>query len=409
MLLLALLAVPVVFGVTVFFLGKNRITVFELLIQLAVACALMVGGYYLTRWAGLQDEEVWSGRVVSKPSGSSSCCHSYRCRCRQECTGSGSKRTCSEKCDTCYEHASDWYHEAWSSNGERIYRSACDRSSPESWSRIRIGEATAVAHRYTNYIKADPRDFVPPAAGTVTAPIPAYPAADGWHARRFLFVGTILPPNAGLIDLALDELNADIGAPKQVNAIVVVANDPSPAYFDALRVAWLGGKKNDVVLVIGTPAFPAIAWARVMAWNKATGGEDEFKGGLAARIEALGTFDGTAVLAVLREEIEARYVRRSFSELEYLIARAQPPGWAVILLFILGLGVSAVLHWAFWRNRRQLSGAAPHVVVGRLARRLRARLQGHELPAEDGASGPPASPTPRIKSRQRRQRDDDAS
>ena len=102
-------------------MGKNRITVYELLIHLVLARALMIGGYYLTRWAGLQVVEVWSGQVVSKPSGSSSCCHSYRCRCR------------------------------------------------------------------------------------------------------------------------------------------VVTNDPRPAEEGALRAAWLGGKNNDVVIVAGTPAFPAIA------------------------------------------------------------------------------------------------------------------------------------------------------
>ena len=121
---LALLAVPVVSGVAVFFLGKNRITVHDRLIQLVVACALMIGGYDLTRWAGLPDEEVWSSRVVSKPSGSSSCCHSYRCRCRQGCTGMGSKRTCSETCDTCYEHAIDWYDEATSARPRRSTRSS---------------------------------------------------------------------------------------------------------------------------------------------------------------------------------------------------------------------------------------------------------------------------------------------
>jgi hypothetical protein len=370
MLLLVLLAVPIVVGVATFFLGQSRITLLELAIQLLVVCGLMIGGYYLTRWGGIQDYELWNGRIASKPSGGMGCCHSYECNCSERCSGTGKDRKCQRVCQTCYRHGGDSYYEARTSNDELVYESRCDTSTPSDWSAIRIGDPTVVEHRYTNYIKADSSEHIKAAARHFDDKLPAYPPViSRWKARRFLAVG-VTGLDTGRLDYALDELNADLGAKKQVNTIVVVVDEPDPVYADALAEDWLGGKKNDVVLVIGTPAFPTIAWARVIAWNRSSGGENEFKGVLSARIEGLGSFDGDRVLAILREEIERGYERRAFSDFEYLMARAKPPGWAVALLFGVGLCASGLLHWLFWRNRRQML-TAPHVSVRAWWRRFR--------------------------------------
>ena len=373
-LLFVLIAVPVVVGVAAYFFGKRKITTLEAVIQIGVVAALVIAGYYLFRWVGVQDYEVWNGRIASKHSGTSRCCHSYDCNCRDECSGSGKDRTCRRVCDTCYEHASDTYYRAVSTNDEEVYYSGCwepGSSSPPRYDAIRVGEPTAWEHRYTNYVRAAPEELVPadPSGGRFAEVLPPYPRPSGWRARRFLFVGIDHPDAAG-IDQALDELNADLGAAKQVNLIVVVASEKEPAYFDALRATWLGGKKNDVVLVIGAPRFPEIQWVRVMAWNVAAGVEDEFKGNLVSRVEALGSFDGAAVLAALRDEVERRYQRRSFSELEYLMARARPPGWAVAVLFGVGLCLSSLLAWIFWRNQRRMRGRAPHERVRAFLQRL---------------------------------------
>ncbi|MCA9677016.1 MAG: hypothetical protein KC464_18460, partial [Myxococcales bacterium] len=380
MLLLLLLLPPVVVGVAAFFLGKRRITPLEVVVQIGVVGALIVGGYYATRWLGVQDTEIWNGRIASAGSGTSSCCHSYDCNCHEVCTGEGDQRSCSQHCDTCYEHSSDVYWEAYSSNGEQVYYDGCNppgSPTPARYLDIRLGEPTAVEHRFTNYVKADPDALIhrDPALRRFRSRLPPYPRVSGWQVRRFLFVD-LAPADMLELDDALDELNADLGAAKQVDVIVVVVAEEDPAYFDALAAAWLGGKKNDVVLVIGAPRFPAIAWARVMAWNKATGAEDELEGALARRVELLGAFDGAAVLAVLRDEITRGYQRRPFSELDYLMARARPSGTAVAVLLALGLALSALLQWRFWRNQRRMTGLAPHLRVTAAVRRLRAWWRG---------------------------------
>lgn len=359
MILLALLLVPALIATVGYYRGEGRITLPELGIQLALMGGFMVGGYYLARWGGLQDYEIWNGRVADKDSGSEGCCHSYDCNCREECSGTGAERSCSRVCDTCYEHSYDDWYNATSTNGEEIYYDGCNPPGspiPYTWSNIRIGEPTAVEHRFTNYIKAAPEDFFPNWNSAPAYALPEYPEVLGWRANRFLFVN-IFNSEAENLNNALAELNADLGRPHQVNLIVVVAPEEDPAYFDALQAKWLGGKKNDVVLVIGAPRFPEITWVRVMAWNIASGVEDAFKGEVQRRVEALPRFDGYAILDILRQEVKDKYVRRPFAEFAELSARATPPWWATILLFLLAIGGSALLHRLFrnnlWRDREK--------------------------------------------------------
>jgi hypothetical protein len=369
--LVLLLFVPVVVGVVAFFLGKNRITALELAIQVLVVAALLSGGWYLARWTALYDNEIWNGRVASKQSGTGRCCHSYKCNCRESCNSSG---TCSETCSTCYEHSHDEYWDVTSTNGETVWQSRCNppgSETPARWLEIRIGEPTAHEHLFTNYVKADPMALLGPPADVerFRDELPEYPRVTEFHADRFLFVG-VSAPDAGELLRELAELNADLGAKKEVNAIVIVVAEADPAYFEALHTAWLGGKKNDVVLVIGTPSFPRIAWTRVMAWNAASAAEDDFKGMLAESVLRLGTFDGRAVLARLRTEIEARYTRRSFAELAWLLDRATPTPGALAALTVFGLVVSGGFTIAFWLNRREMDGATPGERVAALWRRL---------------------------------------
>lgn len=373
MVLLLLLLVPIAVGIGGFFLGKKRITPREAVGQIAIVGVLIVGGYYLTRWAGIQDTELWNGRIASKPSGSEHCCHSYECNCRTVCSGAGKDRKCDRKCDTCYRHSSDYWFKAITDNNETVYDDDCETSTPSFWTKIQIGDPTVVEHRFTNYVLADPGAIIPEAKRTeFEAKLPAYPKIfAGWKARRLIFAG-LTHERADVLDWKLSEINADLGKKKQVNMIVVVVREADPQYFDALRAAWLGGKKNDVVLVIGVPEYPAIAWTRVMAWNRATGSEDAFRGGLEARILALNTFDGDAVLDGFAHEVERAYERRAFSELDYLMARAKPPVWALIVMVVVGLLASGGLQHRFWHNRSTMYGPPPHERVIAWWKRLRA-------------------------------------
>ncbi len=110
MALLGLLLVPIIVMMVGFFLGKGRITGKEFAVQLGVVVALITAGYFIARWDKTADTEIWNGRVAEKTKGTEHCCHSYKCRCRDVCSGSGEQRSCHEECDTCYRHSYDkWW------------------------------------------------------------------------------------------------------------------------------------------------------------------------------------------------------------------------------------------------------------------------------------------------------------
>ncbi|MBA3540196.1 MAG: hypothetical protein H0T79_11265, partial [Deltaproteobacteria bacterium] len=131
------------------FVGKRRITPLEVVIQIAIVGCLIVYGYYSTRWSGIQDTEIWSGRIARTNVEGTRCCHSFKCNCRQECkTDAKKKTTCGEVCSTCYKHAGDTRYTATSSNGELVYSNGCNGpgETPTSWHAVKVGDTTAWEH-----------------------------------------------------------------------------------------------------------------------------------------------------------------------------------------------------------------------------------------------------------------------
>ncbi|HTK05340.1 MAG TPA: hypothetical protein VL500_07165 [Candidatus Eisenbacteria bacterium] len=356
MVLFGLLVVPILIGLAGLLLGKGLITWKELIAQEFVVVLFIVVGYLIALHAQTSDTEIWNGVIASKTAGRERCCHTYSCDCHQVCSGSGKDRHCHQECDTCYHHGGrktgwdgDLTWDASSSNGEHVYHDGCNSpgsSPPARWNAIVVGEPTAVEHSYTNYIKGNP-DTILRRSGArerFASRIPAYPEVyDYYRADRFLAVGVGVP-ELRRMNARLSEINATLGAPKQVNVTVIVVNEGDQAYLEGLREAWLGGKKNDLVVVIGAPDFPRIAWAGVMSWTR----NEEVKLAIRDRIAGMETFDGDAVLGIVAEEVRAKFVRRPMADFEYLRSTIEPPSWACWLLFILGCLASLGLTWYFW-------------------------------------------------------------
>jgi hypothetical protein len=352
MILLGLLAIPIIMGLIGLLFSKGRVTVKEFLCHEAIMVALVIAGYYIARAGQISDTEIWNGVVASKKHDDrESCCHSYRCNCRK-CGCDKNGNNCSECCDTCYEHSHDqgWY--AYSSNGETVYSDRCNppyASEPLRWTRIDIGEPTAVEHSYDNYIKGNPDSIMrrQGLAERYADLIPDYPRVyDLYRANRFLAVGTSVRDQATL-NLRLSEINARLGSPRQVNLIVIVVGTADQIYAEALKEAWLGGKKNDLVTVIGVnPDNPGeISWVSVMSWTR----NEDIKLSIRDRIMDLKSLDGDRVLDIIEQETATKFVRRPMADFEYLASTIEPPTWACWLLFALGVIISVGLQVYFWK------------------------------------------------------------
>jgi hypothetical protein len=119
-----------------------------------------------------------------------------------------------------------------------------------------------------------------------------------------------------------------------VNAIVVIAKTDDPNYEYALRDAWEGANKNDVVLVIGSKNYPTIDFVRVISWTK----NELFKVELRDNVQELGTIQRAPIMNLLQTQISKNFERRRMREFEYLKAEIDPPTWVLVTIIVLILG-----------------------------------------------------------------------
>jgi hypothetical protein len=348
MYLVMLMLFPVLIGTVGLFWSKGRITIKEFLTLEAASFAIVGIGFLVARWTSTADWELWNGRVSGKDKVWVSCSHSYPCN-PHPCMCD--KNGCSTCWDTCYEHSNDWDWDVYTTNGETITIDRIDRRGsyePPRWTRARIGEPTAVQHRCTNYIKAHPESVLR-LTGSIEqfkSLIPEYPIGvyDYHYSDRFVSVGVSVP-DANAWNRDLQEVNADLGKKKEVNIIVVVANTNDLSYQYALEEAWIGGKKNDLIVIMGVTSYPVIDWVGVMSWSEA----ENLKVELRDDIKDIGTIDQRAkIMTTIKTMVDQKFVRKHMSDFKYLMAGAQPGSVGTMILFVLGILTSVGLSVYFY-------------------------------------------------------------
>lgn len=345
--LFLLLLIPLIWPLAAKLIYKHEITFLEMALNVLVGVAIVLAGWYAGKYGQMLDTEIVNGQVVSKYSEKVSCDHSYSCHCRPSCSGSGSSRSCSTTCDTCYEHAYDVDWKLKTTVGD-IRISRVNRQGtiePPRYTRASAGDPVAQSHTYVNYLKAAPESLFShldkrEAMEDFAGRLPAYPG----HVYDYHYVDRVLSLGVSLEDPAqwnTDLANAlrDLGPSKEVNAVLVFTKDASPRIADALSGSWLGGKKNDVVVVIGAPQYPNIEWVRVLSWTP----NELFKVKLRDALLDLKSIERNAVVNTLSTHIAQRYQRRHMQDFAYLESAIEPPRWVVILLVVVGLGSSVGL------------------------------------------------------------------
>ena len=241
----------------------------------------------------------------------------------------------------------DW--EVHTTNGEEVDIDRVDRQGvvmPLRYASVVIGEPTSLTHSYKNYIKASP--------GTLfrhqglkekyAATIPKYPqnVFDYYRLNRLVTVGVTVPDNRDW-NLALSDINADLGRAKQANMIVVLTRGLPDDYYYALEESWIGGKKNDVVLVVNVDEAMKPTWAVVMCWTT----NELFKVKLRDDVMALPVLTRDATIQVLKSDVNRYFERKPMKDFEYLSAAITPTTTEWIITMIIGLLVAAGLIFFF--------------------------------------------------------------
>lgn len=329
----------------------------ELAATLAVNFLVITLLFFVGTAGQTADREIWNGEIVSKDRKHGHYLRPYSCNCRQTCSGSGKDRTCYETCDTCYE---DRYTVSWTarSNIGDFTIEHLDRGSsgvyktadPARYTEIKAGDACSRSMPFTNYIKAVPESLFhanPVILAKFADMVPEYPGKiyDHYKINRVLAVGVNLP-DAAAWNHDLSSTLRKLGPQRQANVVVVFVNTNDANYTHALESKWVGGKKNDTILVVGTTQYPKIDWVNVISWSK----NELFKVQLRDDVLALENVDRAGIMQAINKNVSTTFQRRDMKEFEYLKDEIEPPMWAVVTIGILGMLLSLGASFYFYRH-----------------------------------------------------------
>jgi hypothetical protein len=345
-LLLTFVIIGACFGISMYITRNDRRRDFGViaaatLIPGFIALMVMAGGWY----ANVRDVNVVNGFVTSKTKDWVSCSHAYPCRCRK----SGK----STVCDTCYLHTNDWDWVLHTNIKRNIVIDRVDMQGvrePGRYTKAQVGDAVALTDSYINYLKASEHSLFNDSKllNKYRERVPDYPSkVYDYHYVDRVLLDKVDLPDAKVWNQALADTVKELGSKHQVNTVVIFTSVPEQDYYNAVRQKWLGGKKNDVILIVGTPNFPDIAWVRVLSWTD----NELFKVELQDDVYDLKKITTPeAVMAQLHDHITKNFVRKEMKDFEYLKDEVSPePQWYVIAIL---LAVASCLGIHYWIRRR---------------------------------------------------------
>lgn len=198
--------------------------------------------------------------------------------------------------------------------------------------------------RFENRVKAAPSifSFTKVPTNITVHPWPMNP--DWMNSDRLLGTATVL------IDrYKFDCMNSYLGPRHKVNVILVGFGDKPSEYGHYQQAAWIGGKKNDLVVTFGggTKTQPA-AWAYAFGWT-----EKEI---VKRNLETLFTQKpiNDNIIPLMAAEIGKNYVIKDWSKFDYITI--DPPTWSYWVYFIVMIVSQTGLYVFFHRNEYDKDG-----------------------------------------------------
>lgn len=345
-LLLMPLAIPVI-AKSVF---SHKITFTEMFIQMAAVCVpitlLVIIGYV----GQTMDVEVWNGKITDKSRDHGHYERAYDCYCYRDKDGF-------EHCQTCYE---DRYTVTWGASttvGNFTFkhldsgsRGVYDTPDPIEYVNCRVGEPASIEHTFQNLVKAVPESLFNKSMNQEEFAIPSYPRVYNFYKiNRVINVGSKIPKKE-LDDLnkGLNEALIHLGKTKQVNVIVIVTENDDPMYRHAVENKWLGGKKNDVVIFLGTDD-KEYTWVDVMTFGMNIGNET-FVVQLRDAILSQKTFNATEIVVDVTKNVLQYFKRPEMKRFDYLRDAIELPSWVIITSVIITILGSIILTFYFYTH-----------------------------------------------------------
>lgn len=183
-------------------------------------------------------------------------------------------------------------------------------------------EPVSDTRHFENRVKAAPTLF---SYSKVPTNISVYP----WPKTYDLFsTDRVLGTAKGLITtLKWDQMNAKLGPAKQVNVIIIGFGNAGTDMAHYQEAAWIGGKKNDLVICFGggDKKNPA-NWVYVFGWTE--------KGMVKQTIQSLLLEEPISdkIIPMIDDLIRRHYVIKDWHKFDYITI--EPPTWSYWVYFI---------------------------------------------------------------------------
>lgn len=323
----------------------HKVTYKELVLSIFISVVCSLAMLYFIKMFSISDVEIWNGQVTEKFNEHVSCNHSYPCNPRTVCTGSGAEAVCTIEYDTCYEHSYDvdWIVKSnvGSSEINRVDRQGLDE--PPRWTKSIIGEPYAESYSFTNYIKASPDSLFAGSEELIKQyanDLPQYPEINDYYKiNRVISKGVSIDKD---LNSKLNEIQKKWGPQKQLNLIPIFLSEAySQDFFKAIEANWLGGKKNDVIIVTQLSNSGNVNWTRIISRSE----NKSFDKSIEFDMNQMKEFKTDDFIAILDKNIMEKFNREDFHKYEYLLNEFTPSTLAISIGILLSFLINLVMSY----------------------------------------------------------------
>lgn len=347
---LSLLPILVVFGMV---LLDKEVSIWEGLISTVVALGMAGLFQYLSVQGMTDDVETWSGHVISAKHFASWREYYEEAVYRTEyydcgTDSKGRQQTCSRQVFDHWESHRRWHNEYWmvyTTLGEwQINRDKFQYLCRKFKSHYAVAGVRRTGEHNSQMIDGDPNDYessnttgwIEPVTDTrhfenrvkaspslfSYSPVPSNIVVFPWPQSTDLFISDRVMGTArqAINTLPWDQMNAQLGPKKKVNVIIIGYGNQGMNISEYQESAWIGGKKNDLVICYGGEVGKKATWVRVFGWTE----KNIVKKNLESLL--LMTPVNNNIIPKIQEEINANYEIKDWHKFDYLTI--EPPAWS---------------------------------------------------------------------------------
>ncbi len=303
---------------------------------------------WLSIMSQFADFQLINGQVMNKTRVQDYWLEIYSCNC-----------TTVNDVETCQTCTRDHYTVDWDVNCDvgvidikfldSEYRSVYSTPDPEPYKNAKKGQACAVEEMYLNYIKGSKTStFSTEEVNNFESfSVPSYPRVHSYYkVNRVFGFGNLTKDMNKILN---DELK-QLGNAKQANIVLLGTQDYGQEYRHAVEHIWDGGKKNDVIVMVGYDKDGLLKWADVITLGENAGNElmtVKIRDGILAQKTL--SLDITKPIV---ENIRNHFDRKPMKDYDYLKNNVNIGFWLLLLASIITIGVNVTLFIVFRNNRR---------------------------------------------------------